>query len=208
MRGIRLPVRPLIVRANFSSPIYFPPRLSSNYSMGAKKSSASDVGESVPLSASDFRVYNRMSEQMEAFHSHFRLTWNQLWDACESKKKGALSARQMIMMGLQFCSQLDFHHSIEEQHIFPVLAKKMPEFRKELELLSQHRQIHAGLEKLEEYLEKCRSGEEDMRRDEVKRLMDGFGKVLWTHLDQEVKTLEAANMRKFWSLDEMRRLPM
>lgn len=141
-------------------------------------------------------------------HSHFRLTWNQLWDACESKKKGALSARQMIMMGLQFCSQLDFHHSIEEQHIFPVLAKKMPEFRKELELLSQHRQIHAGLEKLEEYLEKCRSGEEDMRRDEVKRLMDGFGKVLWTHLDQEVKTLEAANMRKFWSLDEMRRLPM
>lgn len=69
MRGIRLPVRPLIVRANFSSPIYFPPRLSSNYSMGAKKSSASDVGESVPLSASDFRVYNRMSEQMEAFVS-------------------------------------------------------------------------------------------------------------------------------------------
>jgi hemerythrin-like domain-containing protein len=114
----------------------------------------------------------------------------------------------MIMMGLQFCSQLDFHHSIEEQHIFPVLAKKMPEFRKELELLSQHRQIHAGLEKLEKYLEKCRSGEEDMRRDEVKRLMDGFGKVLWTHLDQEVKTLEAANMRKYWSLDEMRRLPM
>ncbi|KAK9857535.1 hypothetical protein MYU51_021071 [Penicillium brevicompactum] len=208
MRGIRLPLRPLIVRANFNSPIHLPSRLSSNYSMGAKKTSASESGEPLPLSASDFRIYNRMSEQMEAFHSHFRLTWNQLWEACESKKKGALSARQMIMMGLQFCSQLDFHHSIEEQHIFPVLAKKMPEFRKELELLSQHRQIHAGLEKLEHYLEKCRSGEEDMRRDEVKRLMDGFGKVLWTHLDQEVKTLEAANMRKFWSLDEMRRLPM
>ncbi|KAJ5876428.1 uncharacterized protein N7529_002012 [Penicillium soppii] len=177
--------------------------------MGAKKMSTSDSGEPLPpLSASDFRTYNRMSEQMEAFHSHFRLTWNQLWEACESSGKRALSARQMIMMGLQFCSQLDFHHSIEEQHIFPVLAKKMPEFRKELELLSQHRQIHAGLEKLEKYLEKCRSGEEDMRREEVKRLMDGFGKVLWTHLDQEVKTLEAANMRKFWSLDEMRRLPM
>ncbi|CAG8250933.1 unnamed protein product [Penicillium salamii] len=210
MRGFRFPARPSFVCAHFSpvySYLYTPSRLSSDYPMGAKKVTP-ESGEPLPLSASDFRTYNRMSEQMEAFHSHFRLTWNQLWEACENNNKRALSARQMIMMGLQFCSQLDFHHSIEEQHIFPVLAKKMPEFRKELELLSQHRQIHAGLEKLESYLEKCRSGEEDMRRDEVKRLMDGFGKVLWTHLDQEVKTLEAANMRKFWSLDEMRRLPM
>lgn len=200
--------------------------------MGSKKSmpSGSDSGEPLPaLSPSDFRTYNRMSEQMEGFvslsiqytpqaprsltptqHSHFRLTWNQLWEACNStgKRPGGLSARQMIMMGLQFCSQLDFHHSIEEQHIFPVLAKKMPEFRKELELLSQHRQIHAGLEKLEKYLGDCRSGEEDMRREEVKRLMEGFGEVLWTHLDQEVQTLRAENMRKFWSLEEMRRLPM
>ncbi|KAJ5355581.1 hypothetical protein N7517_010190 [Penicillium concentricum] len=178
--------------------------------MGSKKmaSSSGDSSDAQPLSASDFRAYNRMSEQMEGFHSHFRLTWNQLWEACESSGKRALSARQMIMMGLQFCSQLDFHHSIEEQHIFPVLAKRMPEFRKELELLSQHRQIHAGLEKLEKYLEQCRSGEEDMRREEVKRLMEGFGKVLWTHLDQEVQTLGAANMRKFWSLAEMRQLPM
>ncbi|KAJ5807696.1 hypothetical protein N7447_011152 [Penicillium robsamsonii] len=178
--------------------------------MGSKKmaSSSGDLGDTQPLSASDFRVYNSLSERMEGFHSHFRLTWNQLWEACESSGKRALSARQMIMMGLQFCSQLDFHHSIEEQHIFPVLAKRMPEFRKELELLGQHRQIHAGLEKLEKYLEQCRSGEEDLSREEVKRLMEGFGKVLWTHLDQEVQTLGAANMRKFWSLAEMRRLPM
>ncbi|OKO92244.1 hypothetical protein PENSUB_12806 [Penicillium subrubescens] len=163
-----------------------------------------------PLSASDLRAYNRLADRMDGFHNHFRMSWNQLWDACDSssKRPGGLSARQMIMMGLQFCSQLDFHHSIEEQHIFPVLAKKMPEFKKELDLLKQHKQIHAGLEKLEAYLEKCRSGEEDMRREEVKRLMESFGKVLWTHLDEEVRTLKADNMRKYWSLDEMRRLPM
>ncbi|KAJ5109587.1 hypothetical protein N7532_002232 [Penicillium argentinense] len=151
-----------------------------------------------------------MSEQMEGFHNHFRLTWNQLWGACSGtgKRPAGLSARQMIMMGLQFCSQLDFHHSIEEQHIFPVLAKKMPEFRKELDLLKQHKQIHAGLEKLEAYLDSCRTGEEDMRREEVKRLMEGFGKVLWQHLDEEVQTLKADNMRKYWSVEEMRRLPM
>ncbi|KAJ5201365.1 uncharacterized protein N7498_006028 [Penicillium cinerascens] len=176
-----------------------------------KKAPCEGSGETLPaLSATDFRAYNRLSEQMDAFHNHFRMTWNQLYDACTStgKRPGGLSARQMIMMGLQFCSQLDFHHSIEEQHIFPVLAKKMPEFRKELELLTQHKQIHAGLEKLEAYLEKCRSGEEDMRREEITRLMDKFGKVLWQHLDQEVQTLRADNMRQYWSVEEMRRLPM
>ncbi|KAJ5580325.1 uncharacterized protein N7459_006310 [Penicillium hispanicum] len=179
--------------------------------MAGKNNMPSGSGESLhPLSASDFRTYNRMSEQMDAFHNHFRLSWNQLWDSCTAagKRPGGLSARQMIMMGLQFCSQLDFHHSIEEQHIFPILAKKMPEFRKELELLRQHKQIHAGLEKLETYLESCRTGEEDMRREEVKRLMEGFGEVLWKHLDEEVRTLGADNMRRYWSLEEMRRLPM
>ncbi|KAJ6018294.1 hypothetical protein N7451_001673 [Penicillium sp. IBT 35674x] len=180
----------------------------------AKNSNAfklENSGEPLPkLSPSEFRTYNRLAEQMDAFHNHFRMTWNQLFDACSAagKRPSGLSARQMIMMGLQFCSQLDFHHSIEEQHIFPVLAKKMPEFKKELELLRQHKQIHAGLEKLEAYLEKCRSGEEDLRREEVKRLMEGFGEVLWKHLDEEVKTLGAENMRNYWSADEMRRLPM
>ncbi|KAH2465379.1 hypothetical protein KXW63_005434 [Aspergillus fumigatus] len=163
-----------------------------------------------PLSPKDFRTYNRMAEQMDQFHNHFRLIWNQLQDACTStgKKPSGLSPRQLIMAGLSFCSQLDFHHSIEEQHIFPVLAKRMPEFRRELDLLSQHRQIHKGLEKLEDYLTKCRSGEVDLQREEVKRLMDGFGDVLWKHLDEEVRTLGAENMRRHWSLQEMARLPM
>ncbi|KAJ5929876.1 hypothetical protein N7454_006826 [Penicillium verhagenii] len=181
--------------------------------MGKNSNSPKPDGSGGPLpklSASEFRTYNRLAEHMDAFHNHFRLTWNQLLEACSAtgKRPSGLSARQMIMMGLQFCSQLDFHHSIEEQHIFPVLAKKMPEFKKELELLSQHKQIHAGLEKLEAYLEKCRSGEEDMRREEVKRLMEAFGEVLWKHLDQEVDTLGAENMRNYWTADEMRRLPM
>ncbi|KAJ5481166.1 hypothetical protein N7539_007060 [Penicillium diatomitis] len=160
-----------------------------------------------PLSASDLRTYNRMADGMEQFHNHFRLSWRELYAAVE-KRSGNLSARQLISGLTNFCRQLDFHHSIEEKHIFPVLAKKMPEFRKELDLLKQHKQIHAGLDNLEAYLEKCRSGEEDLRREEVKRLMDSFGTVLWNHLDEEVETLKADNMRKYWSLEEMRRLPM
>jgi hemerythrin-like domain-containing protein len=103
---------------------------------------------------------------------------------------------------------LTVHHTIEEQHIFPVLAKKMPAFKKELELLTQHKQIHKGLDKLEKYLEDCESGERELRLGALKEILDSFGDVLWQHLDDEVKQLEAENMRKYWSLEEMRRIPM
>jgi hypothetical protein len=103
---------------------------------------------------------------------------------------------------------LTFPPSHIEQHIFPVLARKMPAFSKELELLTQHKQIHEGLDRLEEYLTACRTGERELRMGEMKTIFDSFGKVLWQHLDDEVKQLGAENMRKYWSLEEMRRMPM
>ena len=84
----------------------------------------------------------------------------------------------------------------------------MEAFREELELLSQHKQIHEGLEKFEDYLGKCRSGEKDLRLDEMKTLMDGFGDVLWQHLDDEVEQLRAENMQKYWTIQEMKRMPL
>lgn len=83
----------------------------------------------------------------------------------------------------------------------------MPAFKKELELLTQHKQIHEGLDKFEEYLKDCRDGEKDFENREMKRLMDTFGDVLWTHLDDEVRQLGAENMRKYWTLAELREMP-
>ena len=85
----------------------------------------------------------------------------------------------------------------------------MPEFRGgRAELLQQHREIHAGLDGFEEYLNKCRSRELDFEMDVLKSKMESWGEVLWKHLDQEVETLGAENMRKYWTKDEMRRLVM
>ena len=119
-----------------------------------------------------------------------------------------MSIRAFLNTGEQFCHHLTLHHTIEEQHIFPVLARKQPAFKKELELLTQHKAIHNGLDKFEEYLLKCRTGETELRLDEMKGIMDSFGKVLWEHLEDEVRELGAENMRKYWSVDEMRRMPM
>lgn len=43
---------------------------------------------------------------------------------------------------------------------------------------------------------------------EMKEIMDGFGMVLWEHLNDEVEQLGAENMRKYWALEEMRDIPM
>jgi hemerythrin-like domain-containing protein len=190
------------------------------------------------LSAAEFRTYNSMAEHMEYFvssfssqsdhslhqmkrgkangcekqHNHFRQTWQMLYNACLNNKRPAnLSLKQFISTGLQFCSHLSTHHAIEEQHIFPLLAQKMPEFkagRNAAELLRQHKEIHKGMDAFEEYLEGCRSGEHELNLIQMKVKMDSWGTVLWSHLEQEVKTLGAENMRKYWTIEEMRRMPM
>jgi hemerythrin-like domain-containing protein len=119
-----------------------------------------------------------------------------------------MSIRQFLSTGIDFCSMLTLHHDIEERHIFPVLAKKMPAFRHELQMRSQHKEIHAGLLKLQDYLNKVKEGERELVLKELKGVMDGFGTVLWQHLNDEVEQLGAENMRTFWTLDEMRRMPM
>lgn len=161
------------------------------------------------LSAAEFRVYNRMAEHMDMFHNNFRQTWNLLYGACTSgKKPQGMTLRSFLQAGDDFAHHLTIHHTIEERHIFPVLAKKMPAFAKELELLTQHKQIHNGLEKFEAYIAECRAGERELRFGELKAVMDTFGQVLWEHLDAEVHELRAENMRQFWTQEEMRRLPM
>jgi len=87
----------------------------------------------------------------------------------------------------------------------------MPEFKagkSAAELLRQHQEIHHGMDVFQEYLEKCRSGETELELRVLKERMDSWGDVLWKHLDQEVKTLGAENMRKYWTKEEMRRMPM
>lgn len=94
------------------------------------------------------------------------------------------------------------------QHIFPILSRKMACFKPDQELLTQHKGIHEGLDKFEAYVKDCKSGERELRMEEMKEVMDSFGKVLWQHLDDEVKALRAENMRLYWSKEEMMRLPM
>jgi hemerythrin-like domain-containing protein len=149
-----------------------------------------------------------MAEHMDQYHSSFRRTWSTLHSACSANKRPSnLSLAQFLALALSFCAALETHHRIEESHIFPVLATRMPAFRQELELLTQHTEIHAGLERLEAYVGECKRGERELRLREMGEVLDSFGKVLWTHLESEVAQLGAENMRRFWTVEEMGRMP-
>ncbi|KAI1799142.1 hypothetical protein F4811DRAFT_545211 [Daldinia bambusicola] len=173
-----------------------------------------------PLKGAEFRAYNRLAEHMDVFHAHFRAAWNALWAAAcagngSKSKSSSRGGRSVISDGLAFVSQLEMHHSIEETYVFPVLARRMPEFRSDgkggknaAELLRQHEEIHKGMEGMQKYLRSCRDGEQDLDMAALKSQMETWGTVLWTHLDQEVATLGAENMRKYWTAEEIRRIPM
>jgi len=127
-----------------------------------------------------------------------------LYQACTSGSRPAgLSIHGFTFHGIHLCHSLGLHHGIEEQEIFPVLAARMSEFGPQEHLIQQHEQIHDGLEKLEQYLKRCLKGEQELRLEEMKTILDGFGPVLWAHLDDEVRMLGAENMRRYWTKDEM-----
>ena len=128
------------------------------------------------------------------------------------------------MATLSFVEGLANHHSVEEKFIFPALAVRMPEFSPSGGLVEQHEVIHDGLVRIKSYLRGCEKfldeemddeggrGGEGLDKGKFKRFLEGengdFERVLWSHLDEEVDFLRAENMRRFWGVEEVRRLPM
>lgn len=64
------------------------------------------------------------------------------------------------------------------------------------------------MDMLEAYLDDCKSGRRDLRMAEMKEVLDSFGTVLWSHLQDEVDELSPDKMRQYWSIEEVKRLPM
>ncbi|RDW87110.1 hemerythrin domain-containing protein [Aspergillus mulundensis] len=188
-----------------------------------------------PLSPADYQIYNRLASQMEHTHNDFRTTWNDLKAACapspppspsppppstpaeNNVEEDDTSDYDLILTGLSFCSGLSNHHAIEERHIFPQLATRMPEFAPGGELTAQHEIIHDGLVRLRSYLRGCErwlEGEGQgygwgLDRGVLRGFLEGkegeFERVLWRHLDREVELLRPESLRRCFGVEEVRR---
>ncbi|KAK8144126.1 hypothetical protein G3M48_006257 [Beauveria asiatica] len=173
------------------------------------------------LSDHDFKMYNRLAVHMDALHENFRRTWNLLWAyATTGQRPHGLTPGQLARAGLDFADRLAMHHDIEERHVFPELARRMPEFDPRRgggdgdgdggELVAQHRTIHAGLDGLRAYLEGVQrrggGGDEALTAGALRESMEAWGGVLWAHLDDEVRALGGRNMARYWTKEEVMRM--
>ncbi|WVQ99898.1 hypothetical protein IAU59_007041 [Kwoniella sp. CBS 9459] len=159
------------------------------------------------------REWNRLAVHMDQFHSHFRYEFNRVYTLADGGfHKEGMTLPRFLREAQQLYSHLDMHHRIET-YIFPVLAKKMPQFahgkREAGEHLKSHKAIHDGLEKYDRFLRDSLEDASNYDATKLRTIMDGFRDVLFSHLDEEVKDLGAESMKAAgWTLDELRRIPM
>ncbi|SAM80691.1 uncharacterized protein UBRO_02530 [Ustilago bromivora] len=161
---------------------------------------------------------------MLPFHEHFRHTLSQITTLLStvsptSPSKSKLSnLANLLYSCASLCQYLETHHTIEERYIFPVLAKKLPQFGHSSQHTKEHAQMHKAIENLEKYVGevskalrsgKVREGELEEAFDyaKIKKLVDGLRDMLLPHLEAEEASLRAPVVKAAgFELSEIRNL--
>ncbi|TFK86624.1 hypothetical protein K466DRAFT_587073 [Polyporus arcularius HHB13444] len=161
------------------------------------------------MSDYDEHRWNRLSEGMSYFHNHFKHEFNALYELADgSFTKRGMSLPAYLRMATQLAKGLTVHHTIEERHIFPILAKRMEMFQDNEVHLKSHEAIHHGVDELTKRVRKWLDEPSTYDPKEMRACLDSWREVLFSHLDQEVKDLSGENMKKYWTLEEVERIPM
>ncbi|OCH92287.1 hypothetical protein OBBRIDRAFT_791398 [Obba rivulosa] len=153
--------------------------------------------------------WNRMAEHMRGFHDHFKWEFNFIYQISDgSFSSRGMSLRIFLSRVQQLIRSLTVHHTIEEQYIFPVLAKRMPAFGSDEAHLKSHEGIHHGLDDLTKLVQKWTVEPSTYNPQEMRECLDSWREVLFKHLDEEVEDLSGENMKKYWKLEEVDKLPI
>ncbi|KAJ7579134.1 hemerythrin HHE cation binding domain-containing protein [Mycena floridula] len=155
------------------------------------------------------RRWNNLSNTMASFHRYFKQEFDTLYQLADgSFAKRGMSLGMYLESAKQMNNHLNMHHTIEESHLFPILAKKMPQFSVDNDdaHIQSHRGIHEGLDSLLALLKKWKQDPSTYSPEEMRGCLDGFREVLFKHLDEEVADLQGENMQKYWTLEEVERM--
>jgi Hemerythrin HHE cation binding domain len=233
--GIRHSHLRLFLISNFLRPVYHP-RLQLHTPATVKPvpsmSSAISTTTSTMFRQITSDPWNRLHDEMQLFHNHFRHTFNEIYGRCDNISADPDDSDQLdnlLATAFGLYRHLDAHHSIEEYHrhlrfnfrtyIFPILRERMPHFAPQGDHLKEHEEIHRGLDEYVAYIRKCRNDSKEWDGEKMKEIMDSFREILFKHLDHEVESLSGEEMKKvgslsrltdgqYWKLEELRRIPM
>ncbi|KAK0525625.1 hypothetical protein OC835_005551 [Tilletia horrida] len=105
--------------------------------------------------------YSRLLAGMMPFHNRFRMIYASIQGTLRQPHPQTMPQRQLqalLRQTLDLTHHLDGHHQIEETYIFPLLARRMPQFATtgndgDTGHIQEHARMHAALEQLQSYAE-------------------------------------------------------
>ncbi|KAG8802381.1 hypothetical protein FRC17_006421 [Serendipita sp. 399] len=191
----------------------------------SSQTASTTTTETLPsLTDYEERKYGALAVKMQYFHDMLQREYEAAYKMADgSFNKAGMSLRQYLRFVDDFrgrklpssaqnlrtpCTNggftdLTMHHDIEEAHVFPKLAKKMPEFRANERHKKSHKLIHNGLDRIEAAVKGFEEDNSSYNPVEMRAALDSFREPLYTHLAEEVRDLGAENMRKYWTLSEI-----
>lgn len=157
--------------------------------------------------------FGRVAEHMKLFHNGFRRDFSNIYDLADSYKDNGMSLPRYLQYASSLYEHLEMHHKIEETYIFPILAKKMDVFKANSDHEQEHAQMHKVLQEYDTYIKDClglgASAEKiKFESSKFRGIMDDLKNILFKHLDHEEHSLSGPEMKKFWTLDELKQIPM
>lgn len=159
--------------------------------------------------AREERRWNRLADSMTHFHDYFKAEFNAIYEMADgSFNNRGMNLRMYLSAAGELRKHLTVHHTIEERHIFPVLARRMPAFQNDERHIKSHHAIHDGLDKLGALIAKWLAEPSAYDPQEMRACLDAWREVLFRHLDEEVQDLRGENMKKYWTLEEVDRIVM
>ncbi|KAF8678455.1 Hemerythrin HHE cation binding domain [Rhizoctonia solani] len=158
--------------------------------------------------ASENRRWNRLADRMAYFHTALATKFDNIYALSDGSFAKVMSLPVYLRMVMEFHDHLDAHHSIEEVYVFPVLAQKMPNFADNERHKNSHKVIHSGLDKLKDLVAGWKAEPTTFSPGTLRSCLDEFKTPLFKHLSEEVRDLSGENLKKYYTLEEVDRLPM
>ncbi|PRP85833.1 hypothetical protein PROFUN_06107 [Planoprotostelium fungivorum] len=143
--------------------------------------------------------WNGLQDMMLYYHNHFRSNTEKLYKYAD--RVDEIGWRSYLNTARTLDHHLHMHHSIEEQHIFPILARKMPKFAKDH--IDEHKHMNESLSQMRQYVEQGYTDNSNYHPEEMKKRLDALKTALFDHLAAEEKSLGEEEMKKYWTEEEM-----
>ncbi|CAE6424742.1 hypothetical protein RSOLAG1IB_03958 [Rhizoctonia solani AG-1 IB] len=157
---------------------------------------------------SENRRWNRLADRMAYFHAALASKFDNIYAFSDGSFAKIMPLSTYLRMVMEFHDHLDTHHGIEEAYVFPVLAQKMPGFANNERHKNSHKVIHAGLDKLKDQVTGWKADPTTFSPTALRSCLDEFRTPLFNHLSEEVRDLSGENLKKYYTLEEVDRLPM